>query len=113
MPSRAPASASVPTVHRTTRSSGQVALYTSAAGSSELRPAAKSSAESSASIPELRKMTIVEPLSAMVRMPSPAGMGVRPESRVITTDWLIPGSVYSWRSAAAAPQKLDTPGTTS
>lgn len=55
--------------------SGQVALYTSAAGSSELRPAAKSSAESSASIPELRKMTIVEPLSAMVRMPSPAGMG--------------------------------------
>ena len=40
-------------------------------------------------------MTIVEPLSAMMRMPSPAGMGVRPESRVITTDWLIPGSVYS------------------
>lgn len=35
-------------------------------------------------------------------MPSPAGMGVRPESRVITTDWLIPGSVYSWRSAAAS-----------
>ena len=100
-------------MQRATRSSGQVALYTSAAGSSGLRPAAKSSAESSASIPELKKMTIVEPLSAMVRMPSPAGMGVRPESRVITTDWLIPGSVYSWRSAAAAPQKLDTPGTTS
>ena len=31
----------------------------------------------------------------------------------LSTDWLIPGSVYSWRSAAAAPQKLDTPGTTS
>ena len=49
----------------------------------------------------------------MVRMPSPAGMGVRPESRVITTDWLIPGSVYSWRSAASGTAKLDTPGTTS
>ena len=33
--------------------------------------------------------------------------------RVMMTVWLTPGSVYSAFSAAAAPQKLDTPGVSS
>ena len=35
------------------------------------------------------------------------------ESRIRMTLWLTPGRVYSARNAAAAPQKLDTPGVTS
>ena len=30
--------------------------------------------------------------------------------RVMMTVWLMPGRVYSRSTAAAAPQKLDTPG---
>ena len=44
---------------------------------------------------------------------SRSGTGVRPSMRVRMTVWLMPGSVYSARTAAAAPQKLETPGVTS
>ena len=44
---------------------------------------------------------------------SPSGTGVRPAMRVMMTLWLTPGSVNSAPSAAAAPQKLDTPGVSS
>ena len=43
----------------------------------------------------------------------PPGTGVRPAIRVMITVWLTPGRVYSAPSAAAAPQKLDTPGVSS
>ena len=43
-------------------------------------------------------------------MPSRSGTGVRPAMRVMMTVWLTPGRVYSASAAAAAPQKLDTPG---
>ena len=33
--------------------------------------------------------------------------------RVMTTDWLTSGRVYSAWAAAAAPQKLETPGVSS
>lgn len=39
--------------------------------------------------------------------------GVRPAMRVIMTVWLTPGKVYSAQAAAAAPQKLETPGVSS
>ena len=39
--------------------------------------------------------------------------GVRPSIRVMMTVWLTLGRVYSAQSAAAAPQKLDTPGVSS
>ena len=42
-----------------------------------------------------------------------SGTGVRPAALVMITVWLTPGRVYSACNAAAAPQKLDTPGTTS
>ena len=60
-----------------------------------------------------RKTTIVAPWAARLRVASPAGLGVRPSRRVRMTLWLTPGSVNSARSAAAAPQKLETPGHTS
>lgn len=41
------------------------------------------------------------------------GTGVRPSIRVMITVWLMVGRVYSAFSAAAAPQKLDTPGVSS
>ena len=44
---------------------------------------------------------------------SRSGTGVRPAMRVMMTVWLTPGRVYSAPSAAAAPQKLDTPGVSS
>ena len=37
---------------------------------------------------------------------------MRPAIRVMMTDWLTPGRVYSSPAAAAAPQKEDTPGVT-
>ena len=46
-------------------------------------------------------------------MDSRSGTGVRPAARVMMTVWLTFGSVYSARSAAAAPQKALTPGQTS
>ena len=44
---------------------------------------------------------------------SPAGTGVRPAIRVMIRLWLTPGRVYSAPRAAAAAQKLDTPGVSS
>ena len=55
-------------------------------------------------------MTIVAPCEARDAMPSRSGTGVRPAMRVMMTVWLTPGRVYSASAAAAAPQKLDTPG---
>ena len=46
-------------------------------------------------------------------MDSRSGTGVRPAVRVMMTVWLTFGSVYSARSAAAAPQNELTPGQTS
>ena len=46
-------------------------------------------------------------------MDSRSGTGVRPAARVMMTVWLTFDSVYSARSAAAAPQNELTPGTTS
>ena len=63
--------------------------------------------------PMERKMTIVAPWAASAASRSPSGTGVRPSMRVMMTVWLTPGSVYSAFSAAAAPQKLDTPGVSS
>ena len=51
--------------------------------------------------------------AARARMDSRVGTGVRPGARVMMTVWLTFGSVYSARSAAAAPQKALTPGQTS
>ena len=56
---------------------------------------------------------MVAPWAAKERMLSRSGTGVRPAMRVMITDWLTLGRVYSASSAAAAPQKLDTPGHTS
>ena len=63
-------------------------------------------------MPVLRKITIVEPCFARDSMLSRSGTGVRPAMRVIITVWLTAGRVYSARRAAAAPQKLLTPGQT-
>ena len=60
-----------------------------------------------------RKITIVAPCAANAASFSRSGTGVRPSIRVMMTVWLMPGSVYSAFSAAAAPQKLDTPGVSS
>ena len=43
------------------------------------------------------------------RLAALAAHGVRPSIRVMITVWLMVGRVYSAFSAAAAPQKLDTP----
>ena len=64
-------------------------------------------------MPAERKTTIVAPCAASAAMLSRSGTGVRPAMRVMMTDWLTPGSVYSAQSAAAAPQKLETPGVSS
>ena len=56
---------------------------------------------------------MVAPWAAREAMSSPSGTGVRPAIRVMMTDWLTPGRVYSSPAAAAAPQKEDTPGVTS
>ena len=53
------------------------------------------------------------PWEAMAARLSRSGTGVRPASRVMMTLWLTPGRVYSAPTAAAAPQKLDTPGVSS
>ena len=45
-------------------------------------------------------------------MDSRSGTGARPAIRVMMTLWLTPGRVYSAPKAAAAPQKLETPGQT-
>ena len=55
---------------------------------------------------------MVAPWAAREAMSSPSGTGVRPAIRVMMTDWLTPGRVYSSPAAAAAPQKEDTPGVT-
>ena len=54
---------------------------------------------------------MVAPCRARLARLSAGRTGVRPASRVIITLWLTPGRVYSAFSAAAAPQKLETPGT--
>ena len=56
---------------------------------------------------------MVLPWEASFRSCSPSGTGVRPSARVIITVWLTLGRVYSAFSAAAAPQKDETPGVTS
>lgn len=53
------------------------------------------------------------PVAARLASFSFSGTGVRPSMRVMMTVWLTVGSVYSAFSAAAAPQKLDTPGVSS
>ena len=58
-------------------------------------------------------MTIVAPWAARLASFSFSGTGVRPSMRVMMTVWLTVGSVYSAFSAAAAPQKLETPGVSS
>ena len=60
-----------------------------------------------------RKMTIVAPWAARLASLSRSGTGVRPSMRVMMTVWLTMGRVYSAFSAAAAPQKLETPGVSS
>ena len=60
----------------------------------------------------LPPVAIVLPAFARLCTASRSGTGVRPAMRVMMTVWLTPGSVYSAFRAAAAPQKLDTPGTT-
>lgn len=56
---------------------------------------------------------MVAPWVAKAAMDSRSGTGVRPAMRVMMTLWLTPGRVYSVPTAAAAPQKEDTPGVTS
>ena len=56
---------------------------------------------------------MVQPWLASLRSSSPSGTGVRPAMRVMMTLWETPGRVYSASSAAAAPEKADTPGVTS
>ena len=63
--------------------------------------------------PMERKITIVAPWAARLASFSFSGTGVRPSIRVMITVWLMVGRVYSAFSAAAAPQKLDTPGVSS
>ena len=58
-------------------------------------------------------MTMVAPCAASFSSCSASGTGVRPSIRVMMTVWLTLGRVYSAQSAAAAPQKLDTPGVSS
>ena len=53
------------------------------------------------------------PWAAREAMSCPAGTGVRPAMRVTITVWFTPGIVYSTCSAAAAPERLETPGATS
>ena len=60
-----------------------------------------------------RKITIVAPWAERLASFSRSGTGVRPSMRVMITVWLTVGRVYSAFSAAAAPQKLDTPGVSS
>ena len=64
-------------------------------------------------MPADRKITMVAPWVARAAMDSRSGTGVRPAMRVMMTLWLTPGRVYSVPTAAAAPQKEDTPGVTS
>ena len=45
--------------------------------------------------------------AARARLDPRVGTGVRPGARVMMTVWLTFGSVYSARSAAAAPQKAE------
>ena len=105
--------ARVDTVQRNTRWSGQVALYTMAAGVSGAYPPAISSSWARSSRPVDRNSTMVQPWEASLRSFSPSGTGVRPSIRVMMTDWDTSGRVYSASRAAAAPQKEDTPGVTS
>ena len=56
---------------------------------------------------------MVAPWLARLASFSFSGTGVRPSMRVMMTVWLTAGSVYSAFSAAAAPQKLETPGVSS
>ena len=58
-------------------------------------------------------MTIVAPWEARRANVSRSGTGVRPSIRVMMTVWLTVGRVYSAHRAAAAPQKLETPGVSS
>ena len=105
--------ARVPTVQRPVFCSGQVALYPTAAGVLAVY-APCSSASCTLSIkPMERKITMVAPWLARLASFSFSGTGVRPSMRVMMTVWLTAGSVYSAFSAAAAPQKLETPGVSS
>ena len=58
-------------------------------------------------------MTIVAWCAARLFIFSFSGTGVLPAMRVMMTLWLTSGSVYSALMAAAAPQKLETPGVSS
>ena len=58
-------------------------------------------------------MAMLAPWLAMAASCSRSGTGVRPASRVMIRLWLTPGRVYSAPRAAAAPQKLETPGVSS
>ena len=55
---------------------------------------------------------MVQPWAANVRSSSPLGTGVRPSTRVSTSDWDTLGRVNSQFRAAAAANTLDTPGIT-
>ena len=105
--------ARVDTVQRYTRSSGQVALYTMAAGVWGGYPPAASSFSTCSSRPVDKKSTMVQPWPASLRSRSPSGTGVRPAMRVMITDCDTSGRVYSAQRAAAAPEKEETPGVTS
>ena len=76
-------------------------------------PPASSSCATGSRRPVERKSTMVQPWLAILRSFSPSGTGVRPSIRVMITDWDTRGRVYSAVSAAAAPEKADTPGVTS
>lgn len=88
-------------------------MYTSAAGVSGVYAPCSRAACRPSSMPAERNTTIVAPWAASAAMPSRSGTGVRPAMRVMMTVWLTPGKVYSAQAAAAAPQKLETPGVSS
>ena len=113
MPAARVLSAKEPTVHRTIFSSGQLALYTTAAGVSGVYAPCKSAVCTLSISPMDRKITMVAPCAARLASFSRSGTGVRPSMRVMMTVWLTVGRVYSAFSAAAAPQKLETPGVSS
>ena len=113
MPSRSAVSARVPTVQYTVFSSGQVALYTMAAGESFVKAPLQRASSTSFSRPADRKMAMDEPWAASFSSASFSGTGVRPAMRVRMRVWEMPGSVNSAFKVAAAPNTLETPGVTS
>ena len=104
--------ASRPTVVGTTCSSGHDARTTMAAGVSGPYPQSSSDCSSIGRAAD-RNTAIVVRWAANDRTASPSGMGVRPPSRVSTTDCATCGTVSSSPAAAAAAPSDDTPGTIS